>query len=103
MARWFEEGYVPEGCNPVEDLKELMNKAKNSGYEPMARDILYFFVPEPPHIEKMVVTSYEGTGEKTTAIRGYVYGHPNASVRLLLPYPVFSTLEELKEYYRKIF
>lgn len=28
MARWFEEGYEPEGVNPAEDLKRVIEEGQ---------------------------------------------------------------------------
>ena len=90
--------------NPVDDILAVCEAAKNPGYEPRDEDIRYVFLPQEEEILKIVVTSIQAKKDsKPEAISGYLYGKPNEYVRVVLPYPVFKTVEELKEHYIKYF
>ena len=89
---------------PVDDLKAVYEAAKNPGYEPRKEDVRYFLTlleNGNPHIIKMVVTNIWKKDEDSPIERvdGYVYGVPNTLVRVKMPYRLFNTIDELREYY----
>lgn len=92
----------------IDDLKAVVERTANPGYEPRKEDIRYFlatFSDGHLEIEKMVITNEIKKDEESPIeqICGYKYGEPNCNIVIRLPYLLFESREALCEHYRKIF